>query len=157
MLIQSKEVLGFHIDFNLNQDNPNAIIFSLFLIVIVVFGFLTIFTFLGCCGSACQSNCMIGSFVIILFIFFGANVGGIVYMYFKYHDEVALASDELGNTIGKLKFSLIFSFYSISIFVDLDFDSRRFRFFGRYFADYRRFGSIFCRLPTISACFVDND
>ena len=115
VLIQSKEVLGFHIDFNLTQDNPNAIIFSLFLIVIVVFGFLTIFTFLGCCGSACQSNCMIGSFVIILFIFFGANVGGIVYMYFKYHDEVALASDELGNTIGKSLLSIFPCRFSQSI------------------------------------------
>jgi len=100
VLVQSKQILGFHIELNLNEGNPTAILFSLFLIVIVVFGFLTIFTFLGCCGSACQSNCMIGSFVIILFIFLGANVGGIVYMYFHYQDEVALASDELGNKIG---------------------------------------------------------
>jgi len=107
VLVQSKQVLGFHIDLNLPEaledGNPTAILFSLFLIVIVVFGFLTIFTFLGCCGSACQSNCMIGSFVIILFIFLGANVGGIVYMYFHYPDEVALASDELGGKIGYYK------------------------------------------------------
>ena len=108
VLVQSKQILGFHIELNLNEGNPTAILFSLFLIVIVVFGFLTIFTFLGCCGSACQSNCMIGSFVIILFIFLGANVGGIVYMYFHYPDEVALASDELGNKIGKLKKSDFF-------------------------------------------------
>jgi len=100
LLIESKDILGCQIEPNLEADNDYALHFSLFLIVFVVFGFLTIFTFLGCCGSACQSNCMIGSFVIILFIFFGANVGGIVYMYLKYPNEVAMATDELGKTIG---------------------------------------------------------
>ena len=102
VLKESKSVLGFTIEPSLSEDNEkNAILFSLFLIVIVVFAFLTIFTFLGCCGSAWESSCMIGSFVIILFIFLGANVGGIVFMYFHYHDEVDLASDELGKWIGK--------------------------------------------------------
>jgi len=101
VLKESKSVLGFTIEPSLSEDNEkNAILFSLFLIVIVVFAFLTIFTFLGCCGSAWESSCMIGSFVIILFIFLGANVGGIVFMYFHYHDEVDLASDELGKWIG---------------------------------------------------------
>ena len=59
-------------------------IFSLLLILIVLFAFLVIFTFLGCCGSACQNRCMLGSHVIILFVFLGANIGGIIYLFAFY-------------------------------------------------------------------------
>jgi formate/nitrite transporter FocA (FNT family) len=82
-LINSKDLFGFHIVTDLSPDNPTAIYFSLALIVIVIFGFLVLFTFLGCCGAACQNRCMLGSFIIILFIFLGANVAGIVYVFFK--------------------------------------------------------------------------
>ena len=58
--------------------------FSLLLILIVLFAFLVIFTFLGCCGSACQNRCMLGSHVIILFVFLGANVGAIIYLFAFY-------------------------------------------------------------------------
>ena len=58
--------------------------FSLLLILMVIFGFLVLFTFLGCCGSACQNRCMLGSHVIILFVFLGANVGGIIYLFAFY-------------------------------------------------------------------------
>ena len=47
LLFKSKEILGFHIDIDLTPGNPTAIYFSLILIIIVVFGFLLIFTFLG--------------------------------------------------------------------------------------------------------------
>ena len=73
-IVKSKDVFNFHIDFDLSKDNENAILLTLLLIIIVVFGFLVIFTFLGCCGAACQNQCMLGSFIIILFIFLGANV-----------------------------------------------------------------------------------
>ena len=64
---------------------------TLLLIIIVVFGFLVIFTFLGCCGAACQNQCMLGSFIIILFIFLGANVAGIVYLFYHFDNEVEMA------------------------------------------------------------------
>jgi len=101
LLFKSKEILGFHIDIDLTPGNPTAIYFSLILIIIVVFGFLLIFTFLGCCGAACQNQCMLGSFIIILFIFLGANVAGIVYLFAQgqFPNEVEFAANELENTI----------------------------------------------------------
>lgn len=99
LLFQSREVLGFNIDPDLSSDNPTAIFFSLILIIIVVFGFLVIFTFLGCCGSACQNQCMLGSFIIILFIFLGANIAGIVYLFSQFPNEVEMAANELEKTI----------------------------------------------------------
>ena len=59
------------------------------------------FLFLGCCGAACQNQCMLGSFIIILFIFLGANVAGIVYLFAQgqFPNEVEFAANELENTI----------------------------------------------------------
>ena len=90
-IVKSKDVFNFHIDFDLSKDNENAILLTLLLIIIVVFGFLVIFTFLGCCGAACQNQCMLGSFIIILFIFLGANVAGIVYLFYHFDNEVEMA------------------------------------------------------------------
>merc|ERR1711997_91914 len=100
-IVKSKDVFNFHIDFDLSKDNENAILLTLLLIIIVVFGFLLIFTFLGCCGAACQNQCMLGSFIIILFIFLGANVAGIVYLFAQgqFPNEVEFAANELENTI----------------------------------------------------------
>jgi len=97
-IVKSKDVFNFHIDFDLSKDNENAILLTLLLIIIVVFGFLVIFTFLGCCGAACQNQCMLGSFIIILFIFLGANVAGIVYLFYHFDNEVEMAKHELEQT-----------------------------------------------------------
>ena len=97
-LCKSKDVFNFHIDFDLSKDNENAILLTLLLIIIVVFGFLVIFTFLGCCGAACQNQCMLGSFIIILFIFLGANVAGIVYLFYHFDNEVEMAKH--GKSLG---------------------------------------------------------
>jgi len=99
LLIESKDILGFAIEANLSNDNPTAIYFSFLLIVIVIFSFLVIFTFLGCCGSACQNQCMLGSFIIILFIFLGANIAGIVYLFSQFNSEVDMAANELEKSI----------------------------------------------------------
>ena len=44
---------------------------------------------------------MLGSFIIILFIFLGANVAGIVYLFAQgqFPNEVEFAANELENTI----------------------------------------------------------
>lgn len=99
LLLNSQAILGFKINPDLSSDNPSAIVFSLILIIIVIFGFLVIFTFLGCCGSACHNQCMLGSFIIILFIFLGANIAGIVYLFSQFPNEVQMASNELEKTI----------------------------------------------------------
>lgn len=99
LLLESKSILGFDINPDLSSDNPTAIVFSLILIIIVIFGFLVIFTFLGCCGSACHNQCMLGSFIIILFIFLGANIAGIVYLFSQFPNEVQMAANELEKTI----------------------------------------------------------
>ena len=60
LLLQSKEILDFEIVPDFNGGNSTAVHFTLILIVITVFGFLFIFTFLGCCGAACTNRCMLG-------------------------------------------------------------------------------------------------
>ena len=60
LLLQSEEILSFEIVPELNADNSTALHFSLILIVITVFGFLFVFTFLGFCGAACTNRCMLG-------------------------------------------------------------------------------------------------
>lgn len=99
VLVKSDDILGFHIDPDLSASNPTAIYFSLALILIVVFGFMVLFTFLGCCGAACQNRCMLGSFIIILFIFLGANIAAIAYLFMQFPNEVELATNELEKTI----------------------------------------------------------
>ena len=55
-----QEILGVHVEPDLSVDNATAIYFSLILIFLVLSGFLALFTFLGCCGAACQNRCMLG-------------------------------------------------------------------------------------------------
>lgn len=99
VLFKSDEVFGFRIDPNLSPDNPSAIYFSFLLIVIVVFAFLLIFTFLGCCGAACQNRCMLGSFIIILFVFLGGTIGGMVFVFIHFPNEIQMINLELRKTI----------------------------------------------------------
>ena len=99
LLFKAEDILGFEIEPDLSTSNSHAIHFSLLLIIIVVFGFLVIFTFLGCCGAACQNQCMLGSFIIILFIFLGAYVAGIAYLFYLFPNEVEMAANELEKTI----------------------------------------------------------
>lgn len=77
-LLEPYKVLGFHVPHNL--ENP-TIWFILLISAVSLFGFLVLFTFLGCCGAACKNRCMLGSFIIILMVFLGANIAGIVYVY----------------------------------------------------------------------------
>ena len=99
LLLKSKDILGFYIEPSLSPEGENAIWFSVLLIIIVIFGFLVIFTFLGCCGAACQNQCMLGSFIIILFIFLGGYGAGIAYLFLNFPNEIDLAANELEKTI----------------------------------------------------------
>ena len=99
LLLKSKDLLGFYIEPSLSPEGENAIWFSVLLIIIVIFGFLVIFTFLGCCGAACQNQCMLGSFIIILFIFLGGYAAGIAYLFLNFPNEIDLAANELEKTI----------------------------------------------------------
>jgi len=110
VLVESERLLGFIIHPNFHPDNSTAIYFSLLLILIVLFAFLVIFTFLGCCGSACQNRCMLGSHVIILFVFLGANIGAIIYLFAFYgvsygspkdlqNGEIEMFTEELRRSI----------------------------------------------------------
>jgi len=99
LLLQSKEILDFEIVPDFNGGNSTAVHFTLILIVITVFGFLFIFTFLGCCGAACTNRCMLGSYIIILFVFLGAAAGGILVMFLNFGDELEMAKSELKKTI----------------------------------------------------------
>ena len=64
LLLQSKEILDFEIVPELSHENSTALHFSLILIVITVFGFLFLFTFLGFCGAACTNRCMLGERIV---------------------------------------------------------------------------------------------
>lgn len=99
VLVKAEDVLGFQVTTELSADNPTAVWFSFILIFIVIFGFLTLFLFLGCCGAACQNRCMLGSFIIILFVFLGGYVGAIVYIFIKFPNEVEMVASELEKTI----------------------------------------------------------
>lgn len=99
-LLKSEDILGFDIEPSLDStDYENAIWFSSLLIIIVIFGFLVVFTFLGCCGAACHNQCMLGSFIIILFIFLGGYVAGIAYLFYTFPNEIEFASHELERTL----------------------------------------------------------
>ncbi|TRY80973.1 hypothetical protein TCAL_02965 [Tigriopus californicus] len=99
LLVESESILGFPIQADVSADNPSALYFMLLLIGLVVCAFFFVFTFLGCCGAACQNRCMLGSFIIILFVFLGANVGAILFMYSHFPSEVAMVTAELQKTI----------------------------------------------------------
>jgi len=74
-----------HIEPSLSQSDPtNATYFSFVIIFLVVFSFLCIFTCLGCCGAAYKSGCMLGSYIVILFVLFGGSVGAVVFLHTQY-------------------------------------------------------------------------
>ena len=52
-LLEPYKVLGFHVPHNL--ENP-TIWFILLISAVSLFGFLVLFTFLGCCGAACKNR-----------------------------------------------------------------------------------------------------
>jgi len=83
--------IGQHIEPNLSQSDPtNATYFSFIIILLVVFSFLCIFTCLGCCGAAYKSGCMLGSFIVILFVLFGGSVGAVVFLHTQYGWQAVL-------------------------------------------------------------------
>jgi len=105
-LLEPEQVLGFDVEVPVDFpdfskiDIQKSLYFILIVSAIILFGFLVIFTFLGCCGAACKSRCMLGSFIIFLTVFLLANVAGIVYMYIKYPGgEVPALKGELKKTI----------------------------------------------------------
>ena len=49
-----------------------------------------IFSFLGCCGAAYKSGCMLGSFIIILFVLFGGSVGAVVFLHTQFGWQAVL-------------------------------------------------------------------
>lgn len=93
--------LGQRIEPDLNASNPTAIYFTIIIIVLVVAAFLTLFTFLGCCGTAYKSSCMIGSFIVILFVLFGGSVGGLVFLHYQYGSQAVkeLLEQELARSV----------------------------------------------------------
>ena len=38
----------------------------------------------GCCGAAYKSGCMLGSFIVILFVLFGGAVGAVVFLHTQF-------------------------------------------------------------------------
>lgn len=77
--------IGQQIAPSLSQDDPsNATYFSFIIICLILFTFLLLFTCLGCCGAAYKSGCMLGSFIVILFVLFGGSVGAVVFLHTQY-------------------------------------------------------------------------
>lgn len=101
-LIEPEKVIGIAVEPVINTSQPikNSIYFILIVTAISLFGFLFLFTFLGCCGAACKNRCMLGSFIIFLMVFLAANVAGIIYIYVEYNNgEVDALKQELKKTI----------------------------------------------------------
>jgi len=75
--------IGKNIEPNFDQeaDPQNATYFLFIIISLVVFTFFALFTCLGCCGTAFKSICMLGSFIVILFVLFGASVGALIFLH----------------------------------------------------------------------------
>jgi len=83
--------LGTNITPSLSQDDPtNATYFSFIIITLILLSFLVIFTCLGCCGAAYKSGCMLGSFIVILFVLFGGSVGAVVFLHTQYGGQAVL-------------------------------------------------------------------
>jgi len=77
--------IGQHIEPSLSsEDKTNATYFSFIIISLVIFSFFALFTCLGCCGAAYKSACMLGSFIIILFVLFGGSVGAVVFLHTQF-------------------------------------------------------------------------
>jgi len=84
LLNAENTLIGTHIEPSFSKDNPTATYFSFIIIFIVVFAFLSLFTCLGCCGAAYKSGCMLGSFIVILFVLFGGAVGAVIFLHTQY-------------------------------------------------------------------------
>lgn len=93
--------IGQRIEPDLNVGNPTAIYFTIIIIILVVSSFLTLFTFLGCCGTAYKSSCMIGSFIVILFVLFGGSVGGLIFLHYQYGSQAIkeILEQELSRSV----------------------------------------------------------
>lgn len=77
-----------------DSDPKNATYFLFIIISLVVFSFLALFTCLGCGGTAFKSICMLGSFIVILFVLFGAAVGALIFLHTQSGSQ---AADEILN------------------------------------------------------------
>jgi len=94
--------IGRDIEPSLDKADPeNATYFLLVIISLILTLFLASFTCLGCCGSATKSGCMLGSFIVILFVLFGGSVGALIFLHtqfgWKAVDEVLVR--ELGRSL----------------------------------------------------------
>jgi len=83
VLLRGEETfIGQHIQPNFDDSNTrNAAYFLLIIISLVLFSFLSLLTCLGCSGTACKSVCMLGSFIVILFVLFGGAVGALIFIH----------------------------------------------------------------------------
>lgn len=98
--------IGQHIEPSLSQTDPsNATYFSFIIISIVLFSFLALFTCLGCCGAAYKSGCMLGSFIVILFVLFGGSVGAVVFLHTQYGWEAVkqVLEQEMTRSVAKYR------------------------------------------------------
>lgn len=83
--------IGQNIEPSLSSADPtNATYFSFIIIFLVIFSFFALFTCLGCCGAAYKSGCMLGSFIIILFVLFGGSVGAVVFLHTQFGWQAVL-------------------------------------------------------------------
>jgi len=74
--------IGQHIQPNFDDTNPrNKAYFVLIIISFLLLSFLSLLTCLGCSGTACKSVCMLGSFIVILFVLFGGAVGALIFIH----------------------------------------------------------------------------
>jgi len=80
-------LLGQKIEPSLQSSNPTATYFSFIIIFIVIFSFFLLLTFLGCCGTAVKSSCMITTFIVIQFVLFGGAIGAVVFFHTKYGQD----------------------------------------------------------------------
>jgi len=77
--------IGQDIEPSLDKSDPeNATYFLLVLISLILTAFLASFTCLGCCGAATKSGCMLGSFIVILFVLFGGSVGALIFLHTQF-------------------------------------------------------------------------
>lgn len=85
LLYGENTFIGQHIQPSLDRSDPtNATYFLLILICLIVTAFLALFTCLGCCGAAFKSGCMLGSFIVILFVLFGGSVGALIFLHTQF-------------------------------------------------------------------------
>lgn len=102
LLYGADTFIGRDIQPSLDKADPENATYFLFVIIsLIVTGFLASFTCLGCCGAATKSGCMLGSFIVILFVFFGGSVGALIFLHHQFGwkavDEVLVR--ELGGSL----------------------------------------------------------